>query len=56
MSAEIELLLTRPENDETWQALVRPGRKVRTGEILEFGAGELEAEVVGRGEFGLNES
>lgn len=53
LSAEIELLLTRPEDDGTWQALVRPGRKVRTGEILEFGAGELEAEVVGRGDFGL---
>jgi len=53
LSAEIELLLTRPEGDGTWQALVRPGRKVRTGEILEFGAGDLEAEVVGRGDFGL---
>lgn len=53
LSAEIELLLTRPEGDGTWQALVRPGRKVRTGEVLEFGAGDLEAEVVGRGDFGL---
>ncbi|MHB8652477.1 MAG: tRNA preQ1(34) S-adenosylmethionine ribosyltransferase-isomerase QueA [Terriglobia bacterium] len=53
LSAEIELLLTRPEGDGTWQALVRPGRKVRTGEILEFGTGELEAEVVGRGDFGM---
>ncbi|HEV2234487.1 MAG TPA: tRNA preQ1(34) S-adenosylmethionine ribosyltransferase-isomerase QueA [Terriglobia bacterium] len=53
LSAEIELLLTRPEDDGTWQALVRPGRKVRRGEILEFGAGELEAEVVGRGDFGM---
>ena len=53
LSAEIELLLTRQESDETWQALVRPGRKVRTGEILEFGDGQLEAEVLGRGEYGL---
>jgi S-adenosylmethionine:tRNA ribosyltransferase-isomerase len=53
LSAEIELLLTRPEDDGTWQALVRPGRKVRTGEVLEFGAGNLEAEVVGRGDFGM---
>jgi len=53
LSAEIELFLTRQESDGTWQALVRPGRKVRTGEILEFGAGDLEAEIVGRGEFGM---
>lgn len=53
LTAEIELFLVRQESDEIWQALVRPGRKVRTGEILEFGAGDLEAEVVGRGEFGM---
>src|SRR5512135_2315798 len=53
LSAEIEMFLTRPEGDDIWQALVRPGRKVRTGEILEFGEGELEAEVVGRGDYGL---
>jgi len=39
-----------------WRALVRPGRKVAIGEILEFlsptGAIELEAEVIERGEFG----
>src|SRR5690348_14268054 len=53
LSAEIELFLTREENDGVWQALVRPGRKVRTGEILEFGPGDLEAEILGRGEFGM---
>jgi S-adenosylmethionine:tRNA ribosyltransferase-isomerase len=55
LSAEIELLLTRQEGDDTWQALVRPGRKVRTGEVIEFGDGELEAEIVGRGEYGLRQ-
>jgi S-adenosylmethionine:tRNA ribosyltransferase-isomerase len=39
-----------------WRALVRPGRKVAIGEILEFlspnGTVELEAEVIERGEFG----
>ncbi len=52
LSSEIELLLTRQESDEVWQALVRPGRKVRTGEVMVFGEGALEAEVVGRGEYG----
>jgi S-adenosylmethionine:tRNA ribosyltransferase-isomerase len=53
LSAEIELLLTRQESSDTWQALVRPGRKVRTGEVLEFGSDDLEAEIVGRGEYGM---
>ncbi len=52
LTAEIELLLTRQESEHIWQALARPGRKVRTGELLVFGDGELEAEVLGRGEYG----
>jgi S-adenosylmethionine:tRNA ribosyltransferase-isomerase len=42
--------------ENLWRALVRPGRKVAIGEILEFpspsGTVELEAEVLERGEFG----
>lgn len=53
LSAEIELLLTRSESESTWYGLVRPGRKVRTGEVLVFGDGQLEAEIVGRGVYGL---
>ncbi len=53
LSAEVELLLTRRESDEVWQALVRPGRKIRTGEVLVFGDGELEAEVLARGDYGV---
>src|ERR1039458_501327 len=53
LSGETELFLTRQENAEIWEGLVHPGRKVRTGEVLVFGNGELEAEILGRGEFGL---
>lgn len=53
LTAEIELLLTCQESEHTWQGLVHPGRKVRTGEVLVFGEGELEAEVLGRGEYGV---
>lgn len=53
LTGETELLLTRQESDDVWQGLVHPGRKVRTGEVLVFGDGELEAEILGRGEFGL---
>jgi len=55
LSAEVELLLTRRESDEVWQALVRPGRKIRTGEVLVFGDGELEAEVLARGDYGVRQ-
>ena len=52
-TARIEVLLTRQsaEGPAVWQALVRPGRKVRTGEVLHFDEG-LRAEVIGRGQFG----
>jgi len=45
LTAPIEALLVRRVGpDETWEALVRPGRKVRVGEVLVFGEGELDAE------------
>ena len=53
LSGQVEVLLVRPRNpDHTeWDALVHPGRKMRTGERIRFGD-SLEAEVVARGEFG----
>ncbi|MBI1750489.1 MAG: tRNA preQ1(34) S-adenosylmethionine ribosyltransferase-isomerase QueA [Acidobacteria bacterium] len=53
LTAEIEVLLTRQVAPDVWEALVRPGRKMRVGEQVVFGGGEMEAEVVGRGELGL---
>ena len=53
LTAVIEIFLLRREDDEVWQALVHPGHKVRTGEVINFGRGELEAEVIGRGQRGL---
>ena len=53
LTGETELLLTRQESEDVWQGLVHPGRKVRTGEVLVFGDDELEAKILGRGEFGL---
>jgi S-adenosylmethionine:tRNA ribosyltransferase-isomerase len=52
LTAEVELMLTRRESEDVWQGLVHPGRKVRVGEMLVFGEGELEAEVLSRGEYG----
>jgi len=53
LSTEIEVLLTRQLLADEWEALVRPGRKMRVGERVEFGDGELSAEVLDRGEFGM---
>jgi S-adenosylmethionine:tRNA ribosyltransferase-isomerase len=53
LSSPIEVLLTREIAPQEWETLVRPGRKIRVGERIEFGNGELSAEVVSRGEYGL---
>jgi S-adenosylmethionine:tRNA ribosyltransferase-isomerase len=53
LSSEIEVFLTREVAANEWDALVRPGRKIRVGERVEIGDGELTAEVVSRGDYGL---
>ncbi len=52
LSGEVEVFLLRPVSDDAkaWTALVRPGRKMRTGERMTFG--DLEAEIIARGELG----
>lgn len=55
LSSPIEVLLTRQLRPGVWEALVRPGRKMRMGERVVFGEGELEAEVIGRGDYGVRQ-
>ena len=63
LRGRVEVLLTEQKSAFEWSALVRPGRKLATGEKLFFFAQEslqgsqhssplLTAEIVGRGEFG----
>jgi S-adenosylmethionine:tRNA ribosyltransferase-isomerase len=53
LKGQVEVLLTRQTSEREWQALVRPGRKIGVGERLHFGEqGQLEAEVIARGDFG----
>jgi S-adenosylmethionine:tRNA ribosyltransferase-isomerase len=49
----VEVFLLRPVSADAkeWQALARPGRKMRTGERVHFDGG-LDAEITSRGEFG----
>ena len=49
---EIEILLSRQVDDVTWEALVRPGKKLHVGQRVQFGEGELEAEVIAHGSQG----
>ena len=48
----VQVLLAEQLSEWEWKALVRPGRKVLTGEHLDFGDGALRAEVMAHGEFG----
>jgi S-adenosylmethionine:tRNA ribosyltransferase-isomerase len=52
-TGKVEVFLTKPLSEDrlTWQALVHPGRKVRSGESIFF-SDDLTADVLGRGEFG----
>ncbi|HEX2663094.1 MAG TPA: tRNA preQ1(34) S-adenosylmethionine ribosyltransferase-isomerase QueA [Candidatus Acidoferrum sp.] len=53
LTGKVEVLLTRQVADDCWEALVRPGRKMRLRERVLFGEGELEAEITARADFGL---
>jgi S-adenosylmethionine:tRNA ribosyltransferase-isomerase len=50
-TGQVEVFLTKPLGNLTWEALVHPGRKMRTGERIVFSE-ELAAEVLARGEHG----
>ena len=50
----VEVFLLRPTpggGAGCWETLVRPGRRMRVGDVVSFGA-DLEAEIVSRGESG----
>jgi S-adenosylmethionine:tRNA ribosyltransferase-isomerase len=51
--AKLQIFLVRPlsADKKEWTALVRPGRKVRKGDVIEFEGG-LQAEVTSWGEMG----
>jgi S-adenosylmethionine:tRNA ribosyltransferase-isomerase len=53
LTGKVEIFLTREIDSATWETLVRPGRKMHVGERVLFGEGELEAEVLSRGQLGL---
>lgn len=44
--ANIEVLLLKRKTDDTWETLVKPGKKARVGAKISFGEGLLMGEVV----------
>ena len=53
LTGAVEVMLLREVESDVWEALVRPGRKLPVGERITFGAGELHAEILSRGELGM---
>jgi len=49
-TGRVEVFLTKPLGDLTWEALVHPGRKMRTGERIVISE-DLTAEILARGEW-----
>lgn len=49
---KIEFLLLKRNEDDTWETLVKPGKRAKIGTRLSFGEGKLIAEVVGMGDDG----
>ncbi|MBU5627203.1 tRNA preQ1(34) S-adenosylmethionine ribosyltransferase-isomerase QueA [Oscillibacter sp. MSJ-2] len=47
-----EILLLIDRGEQVWECLVRPGKKLRSGQRVSFGNGELTAEIVGEVEGG----
>ncbi len=44
--ASVELLLLHPLGNDRWEVLAGPGRRAKPGNVLVFGDGRLEAEVI----------
>ena len=50
--AKIEFLLLKRKENDTWETLVKPGKRAKIGSRFTFGNGELKCEVIDIGEEG----
>jgi S-adenosylmethionine:tRNA ribosyltransferase-isomerase len=44
--AKIEILLLKRQNNDVWEALVKPGKKCKIGTRIDFGDGLLKGEII----------
>lgn len=54
-NAYIELLLLKEKEENVWEALVRPARRVHVGTVISFNDGALKAECISVGDDGMRE-
>lgn len=45
-TAPVELLLLRQHEQDVWETLAGPGKRAKPGDVLEFGDGVMEAEIL----------
>ncbi|MFX3624537.1 MAG: tRNA preQ1(34) S-adenosylmethionine ribosyltransferase-isomerase QueA [Ectobacillus sp.] len=50
--ANIEVLLLKQEENDCWETLVKPAKRVKVGTVISFGEGKLKATCVAEGEQG----
>ena len=53
MGGKVELLLTRQKGTNSWEALIKPGRRVTHGTRIVFGEGLLTGKVLAKSSLGL---
>lgn len=52
-NAVIELLLLKEHDNDVWEALTKPAKRVKLGTIISFGNGKLKAECIKEGNEGI---
>ncbi len=52
-SREVEVLFAAPAGENTWEVMVRPGKRVREGDLILFSGGELQGVFGSDRSFGL---
>ncbi len=50
--ANIEVLLLKQNEQDVWETLVKPAKRIKEGNIISFGNGKLRAECIGEKEHG----
>ncbi|APH04254.1 tRNA preQ1(34) S-adenosylmethionine ribosyltransferase-isomerase QueA [Bacillus weihaiensis] len=50
--ASIEVLLLKQQEDDVWETLIKPAKRVKEGTIVTFGGGKLRATCVGSSDHG----
>lgn len=52
-NAVIEILMLKEKEEDVWECLSKPAKRIKIGTVISFGDGKLKAECVGYGEEGI---